>query len=56
MQSQLTSAQAKLKNQDMDIKKEWFFNGAIVMGIGLLLGLVLPRLAARRKSSMDTWN
>jgi SH3 domain protein len=44
-----------LKDQDTNIKKEWFFNGAIVLVIGLLLGLILPRLAARRKGSMDNW-
>lgn len=55
LESQLSTTQAKLSNQDLDIKKEWFFNGAIVMGIGLILGLLLPRLASRRKSSMDSW-
>lgn len=55
LESQLSTTQAKLSSQDLDIKKEWFFNGAIVMGIGLILGLLLPRLASRRKSSMDSW-
>ena len=56
LESQLTSAEAKLETQDMDIKKEWFFNGSIVMGIGILLGLVITRLPTRRKSSMDSWS
>ncbi|MCH2055754.1 MAG: TIGR04211 family SH3 domain-containing protein [Thalassotalea sp.] len=55
LESQLSTTQAKLSSQDLDIKKEWFFNGAIVMGIGLILGLLLPRLASRRRSSMDSW-
>lgn len=55
LESQLSTTQAKLSSQDLDIKKEWFFNGAIVMGIGLILGLLLPRVASRRKSSMDSW-
>lgn len=53
---QLTATQAKLKDQDTNIKKEWFFNGAIVLGVGLLLGLILPRLGSRRKSNIDSWN
>lgn len=51
----LITTSSQLKNQDTDIKKEWFYNGAIVLIIGLLLGLVIPRLAARRKGSMDNW-
>jgi SH3 domain protein len=51
----LMVTRSKLKDQDTNIKKEWFFNGAIVLVIGLLLGLILPRLAARRKGSMDNW-
>jgi SH3 domain protein len=51
----LMVTRSKLKDQDTNIKKEWFFNGAIVLVIGLLLGLILPRIAARRKGSMDNW-
>lgn len=51
----LSQTKSQLKNQDMNIKKEWFFNGAIVLSIGLLLGLILPRLFAKRKSSMENW-
>ena len=56
VQAKLTEVESQFKNQDMDMKKEWFFNGAIVMGIGLILGLLLPRLASRKKSSMESWN
>ncbi|PCI63020.1 MAG: hypothetical protein COB35_02175 [Gammaproteobacteria bacterium] len=52
---QLASAQAKLQQQNSAIKKQWFYNGAVVLGIGLILGLLLPRLAVRRRSSMDSW-
>jgi SH3 domain protein len=62
LQTELTKAQqalqlvqSKLKGQDTEIKKQWFFNGAIVLGIGLVLGLVLPRFFARRRSSMEKW-
>jgi len=51
----LVTTQSKLKDQDTNIKKEWFFNGAIVLVIGLLLGLIIPRLSVRRKGSMDNW-
>ena len=47
----LTETKSQLKNQDTSIKKQWFFNGAIVLGIGL----ILPRLFSKRKSSMENW-
>jgi len=52
---QLKSSQEKLQEQETGVKKQWFFNGAIVLGIGLILGLLLPRLAVRRRGSMDSW-
>lgn len=54
-QQQLKVAEDKVKDQDTNIKKQWFFNGAIVLGIGLIAGLILPRFFARRRSSMDSW-
>ena len=51
----LITTSSKLKDQDTNINKEWFFNGAIVLVIGLVLGLIIPRLAGRRKGSMDNW-
>ena len=56
MTSTLATTQRKIKNQDSAIKKEWFFNGALVLGIGLILGLILPRFFARRRASMDNWS
>ena len=55
VQHQLKQAQSKVKDQDTNIKKQWFFNGAIVLGVGLILGLILPRFFARRRSNMDSW-
>ena len=55
VQQQLKQAQSKVKDQDTNIKKQWFFNGAIVLGVGLILGLILPRFFARRRSNMDSW-
>lgn len=55
LKTQLAQTQSKLSNQDLDLKKEYFFNGAIVLGIGLLFGLIIPRLSLRKKSSMESW-
>lgn len=55
LKTQLSQTQSKLSNQDLDLKKEYFFNGAIVLAIGLFLGLILPRLSVRKKSSMASW-
>ena len=55
LESELASAQSKLETQDLDVMKEWFFNGGIVAGLGLLAGLFIPQLFGRKKSSMDSW-
>ncbi len=52
----LAKTQTKIKDQDTNIKKQWFFNGALVLGIGLILGLILPRFFARRRGAMDSWS
>ena len=52
----LAQTRAKLKGQDTSIKKEWFFNGAIVLGLGLIFGLLIPKVFARRRGSMDSWS
>jgi SH3 domain protein len=54
--STLAVTQSKIKDQDTNIKKQWFFNGALVLGIGLILGLILPRFFARRRSAMENWS
>ncbi len=51
----LSKTNNKLKTQGTSTQKQAFFNGAIVLGIGLFLGLILPRIFTRRKSSMDSW-
>jgi SH3 domain protein len=55
LKNQLASSQAELKAQDTDIQKQWFFTGAIVLAIGLILGLIIPKLGGRRRGSMDNW-
>jgi SH3 domain protein len=56
LEMELAQTKSQLKNQDTSIKKQWFFNGAIVLGIGLFLGLILPRLFSKRKSKMENWS
>ncbi|WDE13001.1 TIGR04211 family SH3 domain-containing protein [Thalassomonas haliotis] len=55
LQQQLTVVKEQLKNQDQDIKIEWFKNGAIVLALGLLLGLIIPKLIGGRSNKMDRW-
>jgi len=52
---QLASSEAKNQQRESGAQKQWFFNGAIVLGIGLFLGLLLPKFFARRRSSMESW-
>lgn len=52
----LAKTKLKIKDQDTNIKKQWFFTGAMVLGIGLLLGLIIPRFFSRRRGSMDSWS
>jgi SH3 domain protein len=55
LKRELSQTQSQLSNQDLDLKKEYFFNGAIVLFFGLLLGIVIPKLSVRKKASMDNW-
>jgi SH3 domain protein len=56
VERQLKITTSKVKDQDTKILTQRFYNGAIVLSVGLLLGLILPRFFARRKSSMDSWS
>ena len=57
LNKQVVETQSQVKTQDTNIKKEWFFNGAIVLAIGLILGLIIPKLIGKRRSrNMDSWN
>lgn len=56
VEQQLKTTTSKVKDQDTKILTQRFYNGAIVLSVGLLLGLILPRFFARRKSSMDSWS
>ena len=53
---ELEQTRLKVKDQDMNILKEWFFTGAVVLGIGLILGLILPKLFTRKRNTMQSWS
>ncbi|MFT6249716.1 MAG: SH3 domain protein, partial [Cognaticolwellia sp.] len=56
VEQQLKITVSKVKDQDTKILTQRFYNGAIVLVIGLFLGLIVPRFFARRRSSMDSWS
>ena len=57
LSQQLSETKKQLSTQDMEVKKEWFFTGAIVLGIGLLLGAIIPKLfGTKRRSQMESWH
>jgi SH3 domain protein len=56
VEQQLKMTMSKVKDQDTKILTQRFYNGAIVLVIGLFLGLIVPRFFARRRSSMDSWS
>jgi SH3 domain protein len=52
----LSQTRAKVNDQNTNIKKQWFFTGAAVLGVGLVLGLILPRLLTRKRNTMQSWS
>ncbi|WP_245942649.1 TIGR04211 family SH3 domain-containing protein [Candidatus Colwellia aromaticivorans] len=56
VEQQLKTTMSKVKDQDTKILTQRFYNGAIVLSVGLILGLIIPRFFARRRSSMDSWS
>lgn len=57
MQPQLTDLKSKLARLEQDnhvlsvqIEREWFYAGALVLFFGLFLGLVIPRIQWRKRS------
>lgn len=55
LNKELIHTKSQLKDQDMNMKKEWFYNGALVLLFGLILGVVLPKLGSRKKANMESW-
>jgi SH3 domain protein len=56
LKSTLTETRTKVKDQDTNIKKQYFFYGAMVLGLGLIFGLILPMFFKRRRASMNNWS
>ncbi len=56
LSKELKKTKSQLINQDANLTKEWFFNGAIVLFAGLILGLIIPKIGSgRRRENMDNW-
>ena len=58
LQQQLTEARAQVKSLQEQFselsnnnEKDWFITGALVLGGGLLLGLIIPKISWRRQRS-----
>ncbi|MGQ0592880.1 MAG: TIGR04211 family SH3 domain-containing protein [Gammaproteobacteria bacterium] len=49
LESEVKRVQNELAAADQDHQMTWFRNGAIVLGVGLLLGLLIPRLSIPRR-------
>ncbi|MBO9489350.1 TIGR04211 family SH3 domain-containing protein [Endozoicomonas sp. G2_1] len=56
LEQQLAEVRSQVDNQDAEAKKQWFFNGAIVLGIGLVLGIILPHLGGSKRRKADSWH
>jgi len=62
LQQQLTDTEIKvslLEQENDDLSRQtnrnWFVAGALVLVVGVLLGLILPRMKWRRKSGYDSF-
>ncbi|MGJ8694311.1 MAG: TIGR04211 family SH3 domain-containing protein [Thalassotalea sp.] len=51
LKAELTDVKSKLKHQDQEILTQWFFNGAMVLGFGFLLGVVIPRFVGKKRKA-----
>ncbi len=49
LESEVKRVRNELAAMDQDHQMTWFRNGALVLGLGLLLGLVIPRLSLPRR-------
>jgi SH3 domain protein len=55
LQRDLESLRREKHAQEADIRQNWFLIGASVLFGGMLLGLILPRLSWRKRSSWDSF-
>jgi len=49
LESEVKRVQNELAASDQDYQMTWFRNGAVVLGAGLLLGSLIPRLSIPRR-------
>jgi SH3 domain protein len=54
LESGVKRVQNELAASDQDHQMTWFRNGAVVLGAGLLLGLLIPRLSIPRRRN-SSW-
>jgi len=61
LQSRVVSLERKVQSlgqENVVLKdrhdRDWFITGALVLGGGIILGMIIPRMRARRKSNWDT--
>jgi len=55
LESELETLKREKQSMDASDKQDWFMIGAGVLFGGIVLGLVLPRLSWRKKSSWDSF-
>lgn len=55
LKKQLNQANEQLELQKSGVQQQWFYRGAIVLGLGLILGLILPLLVGKKKRT-SSWS
>lgn len=55
LESELETLKREKQAMDASVKQDWFLIGAGVLFGGIVLGLVLPRMSWRKKSSWDSF-
>ncbi|NJD05784.1 MAG: TIGR04211 family SH3 domain-containing protein, partial [Methylococcaceae bacterium] len=55
LQRDLESLKRAKQAQEADVRQNWFMIGAGVLFSGVLLGLILPRMSWRKRSSWDSF-
>lgn len=55
LKKQLNQANEQLELQKSGVQQQWFYMGAIVLGFGLFLGLILPLFLGKKKKP-SSWS
>ncbi|SET87322.1 TIGR04211 family SH3 domain-containing protein [Thalassotalea agarivorans] len=53
--TELAQVKSDMKSQDSSLINHWMMRGAMILGVGLILGLVLPRLGGSKKRHSQSW-